>query len=239
MVHGAWHTGACFERLRAPLEKAGHSLIAPDLPGVGGDSRALARASLRRWADFIVETAAGLASPVILCGHSRGGIVVSQAAELAPEAFAALVYVSGALIPNGRSMYDVLGANMESGPFGKALIPVADGLGLNLAPEAAISYFYNLCTPEDQAACARQLAVEPVRPMGTKLTLTPSRFGSVPRHYVECVHDRTFSLELQRMMQQELPCESVSALESDHSPFVSEPALLVATLDGIAKGVSI
>lgn len=237
MVHGAWHTGACFERLRAPLESAGHRLLAPDLPGIGGDDRSLARASLRRWAEFIVETAVKLPAPVILCGHSRGGIVVSQAAELAPETFGALVYISGALIPDGRSMYDVLGANMQGGAFGEALTPVAEGLGLCFSPEAAGRYFYNCCTPEDQMAFARELVVEPVRPMGAKLSLTGSRYSSVPRHYVECINDRTFPLELQRAMQGVLPCETVITLDGDHSPFVSVPALLAEALSGVADGI--
>jgi pimeloyl-ACP methyl ester carboxylesterase len=237
MVHGAWHTGACFQRLGTCLERAGHRMIAPDLPGMGGDARALARASLRRWADFIVEQARAVASPVILCAHSRGGIVASQAAEQCPDAFSALVYVSGALIPNGRSMYDVLGATMEKGAFGEALVPVSDGLGLRFASSAAAHYFYSGCSEEDQREFATQLVVEPVRPMGTILRLTAAGYGRVPRNYVECTHDQTFPLGLQQSMQAEQPCKTVYRLESDHSPFISMPEQLSKVLTEIARAV--
>jgi pimeloyl-ACP methyl ester carboxylesterase len=234
MVHGAWHTGACFQRLEPYLKRAGHRMIAPNLPGMDGDARALARASLRRWADFIVEEAKAVGSPVILCAHSRGGIVASQAAEQCPEAFSALVYLSGALIPDGRSMYDVLGAVMEKGAFGQALAPVSDGLGLRFASSAAAQFFYNDCSEQDQRELAEKLVVEPVRPMGAALRLTASRYGSVGRHYVECANDQTFPLTLQQSMQAVLPCQTVHRLESDHSPFISMPLQLATALDQIA-----
>ena len=235
MVHGAWHGGWCFDRLRAPLEAAGHKMIAPDLPGVGGSAKALAAASLDGWADFVVDQARHIPAPVILCGHSRGGVVISQAAERAPEMFAGLVYIAGALVPDGRSLHDVTGAAMEQGPFGAALSPVADGLGLSFSPEAAREFFYNRCDPQDQLYCCARLVAEPVRPFGARLRLTPERFGRLPRHYVECAYDRTFPLEVQQAMQAVLPCESVTRLESDHSPFICAPEELAGALAAIVE----
>ena len=42
--------------------------------------------------------------PVTLVGHSRGGIVISRAAELAPERLRRLVYLSAYLVPAGGSL---------------------------------------------------------------------------------------------------------------------------------------
>ncbi|MBN8818272.1 MAG: alpha/beta fold hydrolase [Sphingomonas sp.] len=235
MIHGAWHGGWCFDRLRQPLEAAGHIMAAPDLPGMGGDARVLARVSLDRWAAFAVEEAGKLPGPVILCGHSRGGIVISQAAELAPEAFSDLVYIAAALVPDGQSLYDVTGAQERTAAFNAGLSPVADGLGIALSAQAAIPAFYNCCTPPDQVVNAARLVVEPARPLGTALRLSSDRFGSLPRHYVECVHDRTFDLDTQRAMQAALPCESVATLDSDHSPFVCVPDALARALASIAQ----
>ncbi|MCW2350374.1 alpha/beta fold hydrolase [Sphingobium sp. B12D2B] len=234
-IPGAWHGGSCFERLRAPLERAGHSMLTPDLPGAGGDARAMAQVSLEGWAQFIVGEARRQAEPVILCAHSRGGIIASQAAELAPEAFAALVYISGALIPDGQSLYDMIGRSMETGRFGAALSPVHGGLGLRFDPAAAAEFFYQLCSPEDQRQSAAQLIDEPVRPFSTALRLTAARFGRVPRHYIECAQDRTFPLDVQRAMQAVLPCRSVTTLQSDHSPFISMPETLAGALATIAE----
>jgi pimeloyl-ACP methyl ester carboxylesterase len=37
LVHGSWHGGWCFDAVKALLEAGGHEVIAPDLPGMGGD----------------------------------------------------------------------------------------------------------------------------------------------------------------------------------------------------------
>jgi pimeloyl-ACP methyl ester carboxylesterase len=235
MIHGAWHGGWCFDRLRAPLEARGHAMAAPTLPGMGGDAKALAAVSLEGWAEFVVDEARKLPAPVILCGHSRGGLVISQAAELAPELFRALVYISTATVLDGQSLYDAIGAAMESDRFGEALSPVADGLGIVFAPDAAIPVFYNRCTPQDQADSAARLIAEPVRPLGTRLHLSEARYHKVPRHYVECTQDRCFPIEVQRSMRAALPFASVVTLESDHSPFVCVPDQLAAALNNLAE----
>ena len=235
MIHGAWHGGWCFDRLRAPLAAAGHVMAAPDLPGMGGDARALGAVSLEGWAAFVVEEARKLPGPVILCGHSRGGLVISQAAELAPELFSDLVYISGALVPDGKSLYDVIGAALEGDDFGAALSPVAEGLGLLFDAHAAIPVFYNQCAPADQTRSAERLVAEPVRPLGTALRLSDARYGRVPRHYVECANDQCFPLAAQRAMQAALPCDHVVTLASDHSPFLCVPEQLAAALIEIVK----
>lgn len=236
MIHGAWHGGWCFDRLRAPIEAAGHAMIAPDLPGMGGDARALAAATLDAWADFTVAKARVLSGPVILCGHSRGGVVISQAAERDPSAFAGLVYIAAMLPPNGRSFRDVLGRRGEAALLA-GLTLTANGLGVSLAAASAIPVFYNGCSQDDQRACADRLAVEPVRPLSTPVQLTEARFGALPRHYVECVQDRMIAIDLQRDMQAQLPCNSVTTLESDHSPFICVPDVLAAALIEIAERI--
>ena len=235
MIHGAWHGGWCFDRLCAPLRQLGHALVAPDLPGMNGDAAELARTTLDQWADFVVEAARRLEAPVILCGHSRGGIVISQAAERAPDLFAALVYISAALVPDGKSLYDILALRQTAETFSAGLTPVAGGAGISFASQAAIPAFYGLCSPEDQAAAAARLMVEPSRPLGMQLSLTDERYGKVPRHYIECTEDRTFPLEFQRRMQNALPCASRQALISDHSPFLCAPEALAAALNNIAE----
>jgi len=237
MIHGAWHGGWCFDRLRAPLEAAGHAMTAPDLPGMGGDTRALAAVSLESWARFVAEAAEALPAPVILCGHSRGGIVVSQAAELAPERFTALVYIAAMLVPDGASLYDMRDSQPRDAAFEAGLEPVASGLAVAVAPEVATAYFCDRCSPADQAMVAARLLPEPVRPLGTPLRLSEARSGQVPRHYIACRHDRTIPFALQQAMQARLPCATSVTLESDHSPFLCAPEALTAALITIAERI--
>jgi len=237
MIHGAWHGGWCFDRLRVPLEAAGHTMAAPDLPGMGGSARALATVTLEGWARFVAETAEALPAPVILCGHSRGGIVVSQAAEMAPERFAALVYIAAMLVPDGASLYDMRDSQPRDAAFESGLEPVANGLAVAVSPEVATAYFCDGCSPADQMMVAQRLLPEPVRPLGTPLRLSEGRYGRVPRHYIACRQDRTIPFALQQAMQARLPCTSSITLESDHSPFLCAPEALTAALITIAERI--
>jgi pimeloyl-ACP methyl ester carboxylesterase len=238
MIHGAWHGGWCFEPLRARLEAAGHRLVAPDLPGMGGDDAALAEVTLDQWAEFAVETCRAQAGPVLLCGHSRGGIVLSQAAELDPGAMDALIYICAMLIPNGVSRTEFQQDQQANPAFAAIVRPTAGGEGTVIDAEHAGAVFAQLSPPALVAEQLARLAAEPNAPRATPLRLTPARFGSVPRHYVECLHDRTIPISDQRRMQALQPCASVTTLAADHSPFLSAPDALAGALLGLASAIS-
>ncbi len=65
------------------------------------------------------------------------------------------------------------------------------------------------------------------------VTTTQSRFGRVPRYYIECTQDQAIPIGLQRSFCEALPCERVVTLETDHSPFYSAPEELVEALKDI------
>jgi pimeloyl-ACP methyl ester carboxylesterase len=235
MIHGAWHGGWCFEPLRARLEGAGHHMVAPDLPGMGGDDDALAKVTLDQWAAFAVETCRAQPGPVLLCGHSRGGIVLSQAAERDPEAMACLVYICAMLIPDGFSRVDFQRDGVPNPAFQAIIKPTTGGHGTAIDASRAAPVFAQLSPPDMVANQLSRLVAEPNGPRATLLALTEERFGAVPRHYVECLHDRTIPIEDQRRMQRLQPCASVTSLDADHSPFLSAPDALADALLALAS----
>jgi pimeloyl-ACP methyl ester carboxylesterase len=225
MIHGSWHGGWCFDRLRAPIEAAGHALIAPDLPGMGGNAATLAAVTLDGWAKFAADLCNAMSSPVFLCGHSRGGLVISRAAELAPEAIDALVYICAMMLPPGMSRAEFK-PMQQANPEFDAAIRLVEG-GSTIDPAAAPGLFAQRAPG---TLDVRRLVAEPHAPRSTPLTLSAHRYGSVPRHYVECVQDRTIPLIDQRLMQVMQPCLSVTTLDADHSPYLSAPSELAAAL---------
>lgn len=230
MIHGAWHGGWCFEPLRARIEAAGHALVAPDLPGMGSDDVRLASVTLDEWAEFALDTCRAAAPPVILCGHSRGGIVISRAAELDPSAMDALVYICAMLIPNGMSRVEFQQDAARNPEFAAIIQPTPGGEGTVIDRAHAAAVFAQLSPPTAVDAALARLVAEPNGPRTTRLALTRERFGSVPRHYIECLHDRTIPIADQRRMQALQPCASVATLEADHSPYLSTPDALADAL---------
>lgn len=231
MIHGAWHGGWAFDPIRAGLESRGHRMLAPDLP----DLHQPKKVTLAGWADFAADLARAQAEPVILCGHSRGGIVISEAAERAPEAVRALVYISAFLIPSGQSLQDLVADEPRIPEFEGGLSPVAGGAAIALSAEGATAAFYHRAPAEMRAFALARIVPEPAQPFGVPLSLSAERFGRVPRHYVECTDDRAIPIAQQRSMQAALPCASVTTLDSDHSPFLTCPDELVDALDRIAR----
>lgn len=234
-VHGAWHSGWCFGTVGELLRKQGHHVIAPDLPGIGGDEATLAAVTLEEWGRFVADLASAQREPVMLCGHSRGGAVISTAAEMAPEAFNALVFIAAFMLPDGDSPAAFKARMPQENPFARKIAMIGDRAGTRVDPEAAMEFFYNTTSPEDRLAASSRLVADPFKPSRTPLRLSGERFGIVPRYYIECTADRIIPLAEQRLMQENLAVEAVETLNCDHSPFLSDKDALAGALLRIAE----
>ncbi len=237
MIHGAWHGGWCFDTIRPLIEAAGHQLVAPDLPGMGGTDSELAAVTLGGWTDFVADLCRHAEQPVILCGHSRGGIVISEAAERVPDKVAALVYICAMMLPDGLSRK----AWREQAEPNPAFVAIQrrhpSGHATTIDPANAAGIFAQLSPPKLVEEALGKLVAEPDGPRGEALKLSAERYGSVPRYYVECLYDRTIPIADQRRMQTLSPGAEVTTLEADHSPFLSVPQTLSAHLISVADRI--
>lgn len=239
LIHGSWHGGWCFDEVKKLLEAQGHEVIAPDLPGMGGSEDELAAVTLAGWGDFAVEQCRKASqSPVVLAGHSRGGIVVTQAAETDPEAMDAVVYICAMMMPSGMSRADFKKLEEANPLFDGLIEPTPGGHGTVITGEHPEDVFAQLSPPELVEPAMERLVAEPHGPRSEKLYPTPERWGSLPRTYVECLHDRTIPISSQRRMQEMSPGATVVTLEADHSPFLSRPKELADALIEAAESAA-
>lgn len=237
LVHGAWHGGWCWEEIVPRLAALGHQVMAPDLPGMGSDAVSGHVASLDEWAMYIAGMAAASSQPAVLVGHSRGGIVISRAAEFAPSAISKLIYLAAVMVRPGETMMDPFNAAPElSAPHAAGAFTVADD-GLTSIwhdPQAAVRAFYGT-TPEHHAAAAfDRLTPEPTSMGATRIDLTEERYGSIPRAYIYCERDASLVPALQRRMVEAHPCVT-RTMDTDHSPFYSAPVDLTRTIDELVS----
>jgi pimeloyl-ACP methyl ester carboxylesterase len=230
LVHGACHGGWCWERVVPPLEAAGLRVLTPDLP----DLPLTEKDPVGRWGAIIADLAQREARDdrVVLAGHSRGGIVVSTAAEIAPQAIDRLIYVAASLLPRGQTMTGAWRAFTDQPATWVA--PDAEGLSFTVAEGA---YHRLFCADSDAgtaAAAEARLRAEPIASFMAPLRVTPERFGRIPRAYIETSHDLIIPLAFQRAMQAGLPCDRIVTLDADHSPFLAMPQRLADVLVGLA-----
>ncbi|HEY0485837.1 MAG TPA: alpha/beta hydrolase [Mycobacteriales bacterium] len=78
-VHGLGHGAWCWENWLSAASDAGHPAHAVSLRGHGGSAGNVRTARLRQYVDDVVRTAETFSGPVVLVGHSLGGLVVQKA----------------------------------------------------------------------------------------------------------------------------------------------------------------
>jgi len=233
LVHGAWHGAWCWYRVVPLLERRGHRVVTPELPAHGLDATPAAAVSLADYAGHVAEALRAAPEPVVLVGHSLGGMVISAAAELVPERVRCLAYVAAFLPGDGDSLVRLADGDTENQLTPHCTADPAAGL-LHLAPAGLRPAFYADCADEDVALAARLARPEPLRPLAEPVHLTPGRWGAIPRAYVECAADRALPPARQRLMQAARPCQRVLRLASGHSPFFSQPGALVEYVASLA-----
>lgn len=235
LTPGAYHGAWCWERLTPLLEARGHRVLAPDPLGMGADPTPLEQVTLAGWADQIAGLVAAQDEPVVLVGHSRGGIIISEVAERVPDRVRTLVYLSAILASDGESLGVAVGRfRRDDTPSHRT--GVAGEASLALDPGIVADRFYNTTEPAWTARALALLGPEPAVVFDTPLKLSAGRFGRVPRAYIECARDNALPPYLQQAMQGPLPCDPVISLDCDHSPFFSCPEDLADALCEIARG---
>jgi pimeloyl-ACP methyl ester carboxylesterase len=229
LIHGSWHSAWNWHKVVPLLEKAGHKAIAIDLPGMGRDKTPIEEVRMKDTEQKICELIDSIPGKVILVGHSKNGIMISQAAEYRPDKIEKLVYLAAYLIPNGKTQREYSIQDTE-GWLKPYVTPYVETNSHTLQPEIYKEGLYHDCDDDITELAKVLLGHEPVESGITPLELTEENYGRIPRIYIECTEDRAVTPFIQRMMYSETPCEKVYSLPTSHSPFFSKPKELVEIL---------
>jgi pimeloyl-ACP methyl ester carboxylesterase len=203
------------------LESRGHTVVALDLPALAENHTPPAEITLLRYVDAVCDALAKEDEPVLLAGHSMGGIVISEAAERLPEKIRRLVYVSAYLLVDGQSIMQIVQEDEHLSKLAGFL--VSDGVVCTLREDKIRETFYGRCATSDADWAASMLVPQPLAPFGSPVRVTAEMFGRVPRAYIKCLQDRTVPLSAQDRMLSATPCHDVVSIDTDHSPHLSTP----------------
>lgn len=180
LVPGSWHGAWCWYKIVSLLQRQGNKVVSLDLPGHGIDHTPIREITLDSYVDAVCRVLDGEPEGAILVGHSRGGIVISQAPERRPEKVKRLVYLAAYLIPNGQAMLPT--ALSDRGSLIGPNLEMNESEGWHMIKESALkSALYDDCSEEDVELARSLLAREPNAPLATPLSLTDPNFGRVPR----------------------------------------------------------
>lgn len=233
LVHGAWHTAACWQRTAGLLEMAGHTVLTPDLPGHGAEAAAAARVSLRHQVAALVEQLSATAAPVHVVAHSMAGVPATVAVCQAPAHVASLTYLAAFLPRPGDSIFGLMAANRAHEPLTRIELAMnlsQDKRTCTVATEEAADLFYHDLPVDEAVALARQLQPQSTLVLAADAHFDAQRLAGIPRGYIACRRDRVVPFHHQQRMLQRVDGLSWRVLDSDHSPFYSRPAELADSL---------
>ena len=222
LVHGGFHGAWCWEHLVPELANRGHDSVAMDLPVDVPD------ATLADYVEAVVDALAPVTEPVVLVGHSMGGLVIPHVADRRPVSRLVFICAMFANLPDPP-----LGVELPSitqATFDSSLLTIDDQV-TTISPEAAVAAFFGDCDP-----AVAEWAADQLRPQG-RAPATPlvAPWPAVRSSVIVCTDDR--SRDYQSLVV--APRLAVEAIElpGGHSPFLSRPAALADVLDRIAQEV--
>ena len=223
LVHGAWHAGACWQPLVDELTARGETAVAVDLPCEDPD------ATLVDYAQAVVDGAAGFDEPVIVVGHSLGGLTIPLIPSRRPVA--GLVFVAAILSAPGEPAGAALGGGAFSDGFAEltAAHQIAEENGASRWDrDGAVAAFYH-DVPEDRLDAATDaLRLQQWGP--TREAWPLEAYPDVPMRYVACADDRILDPDWQVRSARERLGVEPDVLDCSHSPMLAQPAALVDLL---------
>ncbi|WP_170573027.1 alpha/beta fold hydrolase [Ruegeria atlantica] len=230
LIHGSCHGAWCWRDLIPALQALGHSARAVDLPSHGADPTPIANVTLDACRDAVLSACT---PETIVVGHSWGGYPTSAAAEAAPDAMRALIYLCAYVPQDGLSMVEM----RKRAPrqlIVDAVEKSTDGLSYTVKPDMVQDLFYHDCPPETVPYAFARLCPQAIAPQDTPLPLS-DKFARVPKAYIRATDDHTIPTEYEEQMSHVAPEELRATINSSHSPFFAQPRHLAEILDDLEQ----
>ena len=205
-----------------PLAEFGVATVAVALPSCGETGDTLG--DLYDDVDACRQAIAEVDSPVVLCGHSYGGMIITEAG--ADDRVTQLLYVTSVMPGAGQSQADLVGA--EPAPW---LQPSDDGT-VGVDPGMVREFFLQDCDETTTEQAVSRLTRQSLTPF----TQPPRRIAwqHKPAAYFVCTEDLATPPEAQR--QRVRADTRLVEFSAGHHPFLSRPDAfaesIVATING-------
>jgi len=206
LVHGAWANGSSWAKIIPLLQAKGLHVVAVHNPltSIAEDVAA---------ANRIIDVQDG---PVLLVGHSYGGVVITEAGN--NPKVAGLVYVA-AFAPDQGETLGGLARRYPSAPGFSEIQPIADGF-LLLTPKGVMENFaQDLSAEEKTIMIATQSATQGA------LLVTPIKkaaWRTKPSWFVIASNDRTISPGQEIDTANRMKAKTLT-VASSHVPMLSQP----------------
>ena len=219
LVHGAFADGSSWSKVIPLLQAKGYHVTSVAIP-------------LTSFADDVAATKRAVAAedgPVVLVGHSYGGVVITEAGN--DSKVVRLVYVA-AFAPDAGQDINEISKPFPPPPGLTKVKPLTDGFIL-LTPDGIETAFAQDLTKEEKALI---IAVQPQTALaifGAKPTAAAWHTKST--WYVVSSNDRMIAPEQEKSMAKQMNA-ATTVLPSSHVAMLSHPTEVAKVIDDAAAG---
>jgi pimeloyl-ACP methyl ester carboxylesterase len=225
LVHGAGNTSRVWSRVQGHLE---HRSLAIDLPGRRDRPGDITRVTIDQAADVAaLDIDAQTTGPLILVGHSAGGIVLPALTARLVERVEHLVFVAGLSARDGDAVVDTVRSEHRE-EMAARLEQLRERFGRRMLDPVPRNAASGLVVDGRTA-----MGIESLNFMSQRMSWdgVPQ---TVERTFVRCLRDRIQPRALQAKLAVNCGASTVLDLDSGHTPALTAPDRLAALLDGIA-----
>lgn len=218
LVHGGFVDGSGWQGVHDILTRDGYEVIVVQNPTVS-------------LADDVVVTKRAIANakhPVVLVGHSYGGVVITEAGN--DPKVSSLTYIA-AFAPDAGESVETLIANPPPGASVPPILPPQDGFLMLDRAKFAASFAADV-DPATAGFMANSQVPWGVDALGGKVT-TPA-WKSKPSHYLVATDDHMIPPPAQRQMAHRAGAE-VAETEGSHAVYVSKPGEVAKLIEQAAQ----
>ncbi len=231
LVHGGGHGGWCYQLVARRLQARGHIVYAPSLPGMGEHTH-----QLHPGIDLdchIGDVVNLLFSEdlhhAILVGHSYGGMVITGAADRAPDRVGHRVYLDAAYPRDGESLHEHAFASIDAARQG---MYVENGVELVMKPDPSHAGYFGIHDPELAAWTNARLTPQPWKCFSQKLVLrNEAAMRAIPESHLICTPTIP-GRDMERLRANSQG--RVWDIDTGHDLMITEPAWVAERLEHIA-----
>jgi pimeloyl-ACP methyl ester carboxylesterase len=215
LVHGAWADGSSWSKVIPLLEAQGYHVVAAQLPltSLKEDDAATQRAIAR------ITTA--YPGPVLLVGHSYGGVVIGDKPGNDPNV-AGLVYVAAFAPESGESALSLLETLSAAPPIQQYLLLDTAKQFLTISPQGVADAFAQDLSKLEQVTLTATQGPTAVAALSATPTVTPA-WRTKPTWFIVSAQDKVITADLEERLAERMNATTIT-LPTCHVAMLQEPS---------------